>query len=102
MSYTYETKFFYKYDCTFGDEFSENFWTPYLLADYFKVLPLVFSFMVLSRALQKWREWKFWAVISTLIAIQSASSLIFSASFVCTEGGLYETVTVELSDGSRF
>ena len=87
MNITSTTTFNTTYDCTFGDNFRENFETPYLLADYSKVLPLVFSFMVLSRALQKWREWKFWVVISTLIAIQTASSLIFSASFVCTDGG---------------
>ena len=69
MNETGNATFAPNYKCTFGDDFSENFWTPYLLADYSKVLPLVFSFMVLSRALQKWREWKFWVVISILIAI---------------------------------
>ena len=79
------------YDCTTGDNFRKNFWTPYLLADYSSVLPLVFSFLVIGRALQKWRLWWVWLVISILIAIQSASSLIFSASFVCTRGMFYDS-----------
>ena len=90
------------YDCTTGDNFGENFLRPYYLADYSKVLSLVFSFMVLSRALQKWREWKFWVVISTLIAIQSASSLIFSSSFVCTDGVLFSNSTVTYNDDSTY
>ena len=79
------------YYCTTGDNFAKNFWTPYLLADYSSILPLVFSFLVIGRALQKWRLWWVWLVISILIAIQSASSLIFSASFVCTRGIFYDS-----------
>ena len=92
--------FLTEYNCTTGDNFSENFLRPYYLADYSKVLPLVFSFMVLSRALQKWREWKFWVVISILIAIQSASSLIYNASFVCTDGLLYSLDTGTYNDST--
>ena len=95
MSYTTYTTFETNYTCTFGDNFRDDFWS--LLGDYSSVLPLIFSFMVINRAIMKWRQWWFWLLMSILIAIQSASSLIFSTSFVCTNGELWETIVY--SDG---
>ena len=97
MSYTTYTTFETDYTCTFGETFRKDFWP--LLGDYSSVLPLIFSFIVINRAMQKWRQWWFWLAISILIAIQSASSLIFSSSFTCTNGVLKAILSI---DGENF